>query len=120
MIVGFRWTFSASSAPTQAVDRVDEIVNTPGIDAVLGRADLAVAYGVDSIDEPVIEDAVRRVVLAAHRSGIACGVFVAAAEQVHGFTDMGVRPFIVGSDQSMLLRGRTSVGEIVRSNQVNK
>jgi len=102
----------------QAVERVDEIVNTPGIDAVLiGRADLAVAYGVDAVDDPVIKNAVHDIALATRRSGIACGVFVTAVEQVHAFADMGLRLFIVGSDQSVLLRGWTSVVEIAHSRQ---
>jgi 2-keto-3-deoxy-L-rhamnonate aldolase RhmA len=99
----------------QAVDRIDEIVDTPGIDAVLiGRADLAIAYGVDFIDKPVIENAVRKVVLAAARSGIPCGVFVATSAELPRFVDMGVRLFIVGSDQSVLLRGWTSVVEMAQ------
>jgi 2-keto-3-deoxy-L-rhamnonate aldolase RhmA len=100
----------------QAVDRADEIMSTPGIDAVLiGRADLAVAYGVDSIDTPVIENAVRNVLLAAGRSGIPCGVAVSTAAEVRGFIDMGVRFFVVGSDQSVLLRGWTSIVETAHS-----
>ncbi|MFM0158384.1 HpcH/HpaI aldolase family protein [Paraburkholderia sediminicola] len=102
----------------QGVEQVDEIVNTPGIDAVfIGRADLAVAYGANSIDEPVIENAVRNVVLAARRSGISCGVFVGTAAEVSGFVDMGMRFFIVGSDQSLLLRGWASVVEIASSSK---
>lgn len=96
----------------QAVERIDEIVDTPGVDAVLiGRADLAIAYGVDFIDKPVIENAVRKVVLAAARSGIPSGVFVGTAAELPRFIDMGVRFFIVGSDQSALLRGWTSIVE---------
>jgi 2-keto-3-deoxy-L-rhamnonate aldolase RhmA len=111
-------TVIAQIEDPQAVDRVEEIVSTPGIDAVLiGRADLAVAYGVDSIDEPVIEKAVRNVVLAAARFDIPCGVFVATPAEVRGFVDMGMRLFIVGSDQSLLLRGWTSMAEIVHSGQ---
>jgi hypothetical protein len=37
---------------------------------LIGRGDLAMAYGVDFIDKPLIENAVRNIVLAVARSGI--------------------------------------------------
>lgn len=69
------------------------------------------------IDEPLIENAVRNVVLAASRSSISCGVFVSTPAEVGWFVDMGMRPFIVESDQSLLLHGWTSVVENANSSK---
>ena len=94
----------------EAVDRVDEILSVSGIDAVLiGRADLAVSYGVDSIENIEVKRAVRRILDFAHRSGVPCGIFTNSASEARDFYLEGAQFAIVGSDQSTLLNAWTSI-----------
>jgi 2-keto-3-deoxy-L-rhamnonate aldolase RhmA len=100
----------------QAAQQICEILVTPGIDAILiGRADLAVAYGVDRLDDPLVNRAVDKVMLAARECSIPCGIFVNQVEQVDPFLAMGMQLFIIGSDQSMLMRGWSSIVSTVQS-----
>jgi 2-keto-3-deoxy-L-rhamnonate aldolase RhmA len=59
-----------------AVDRVDELLATPGLDGVLvGPWDLALSLGVDPGDA-LVEKMVQRVLDATKRHNIACGIHV--------------------------------------------
>jgi 2-keto-3-deoxy-L-rhamnonate aldolase RhmA len=59
-----------------AVDRVDELLATPGLDGVLvGPWDLALSLGVDPGDA-LVEKMVQRVLDATKRHNVACGIHV--------------------------------------------
>jgi 2-keto-3-deoxy-L-rhamnonate aldolase RhmA len=112
-------TVIAQIEDREGLEHVDQILATEGIDALLiGRADLAVAFEVDSIEDPLIEGAIQSVVRASNQSGVACGIFVAEAAQVDRFRDMGMRLFIVGSDQSTLMHGWTRLMDTTRAGVV--
>lgn len=96
-----------------AIDNIDDIIRVEGIDCLfIGRADLAVSYGVTELDHPVVEQAVGRVLKAAQEAGIATGIFLADARAVAHYAGLGVSLFLLGSEQSAL---KSALSERVRA-----
>lgn len=99
-------TVIAQIEDPEAVDAIDAIAAVPGIDALfIGRADLTVAYGAGSQDDPQVIAAVERVCAAARRHDRAVGMFVARAEDVPHWRGRGASLFLLESDHTFLLRG---------------
>lgn len=85
-----------------AVENVADIATVAGIDALfIGRADLAVSYGVDSISDPVVQSAVDKVVSVAKERGLPLGIFLPNVSEIEAFQRLGFTIFIIGSDQSL-------------------
>ncbi len=90
----------------EAVDVIDAIVQVEGLDAVfVGRADLTVAYGAESQDDPRVLAAVEAVCAAGRRHGRAVGMFLARVEDVPLWRERGASLFLLSSDHGFLLAG---------------
>jgi 2-keto-3-deoxy-L-rhamnonate aldolase RhmA len=74
-----------------AVEQIDEIAATPGVDALfIGVSDLSFSLGLrNRQDVPVFEDAVKRIVDAAHRHGKFAGRPARTAELARKYMDQG-------------------------------
>src|SRR5262249_40848847 len=74
-----------------AVERIEEIAATPGIDALfIGTSDLSFSLGLRGRqDEPALEAAIVKIVAAAKRNGKFLGRPAASASQVTRFHDQG-------------------------------
>ena len=87
-------------------DAVENIENLAAIEEVdclfIGRADLAVSYGVTDINDPLVANAVERVCAACRDAKMAVGMFVSDARDCSRFENLGISLFVVGSDQSLL------------------
>lgn len=95
------------------VEAVDRIAAIPGIDALfIGRADLAVAHGVDDTGAPLIEELAVRITTAARRAGLSIATFhpdPASYAGKAGDVDM----LVLGSDQSTLRAGwKAALGKV--------
>ncbi len=94
----------------EGVEAADAIAAVDGIDGLFtGPADLSVAYGHESLDNPDLPRAMARVGEACASAGKAYATWVpdvatAEAWQVHGF-----RVFVVGSEHSWMLEGARAV-----------
>ena len=87
----------------QAVDNIDEITEVRGIDCLfIGRADLAVSMGCNSINDSSVENAIDIVVKSAERNGIPLGMYLPDNNDLEKWISKGFSLFIVGSDQSYL------------------
>lgn len=87
----------------QAVDAVHEIAAVSGVDALfIGRADLAVSYGVDDLNHPEVSKAVERICEAGRSANLVVSMFLPDASSMGHFRQLGVNMFILGSDQSYL------------------
>jgi len=105
-------TVIAQIEDPEAIEDIDAIAQVEGIAALfVGRADLTVAYGAQSQDDPRVVAAVDRVCEAGRRHGRAVGMFVARAEDVGGWRDKGASLFLLESDHTFLLRG---AGDLIR------
>lgn len=93
-----------------SVENISEIAKVPGVDALfVGRADLAVSYGVDAITHPRVQAAVERVCEVAKEHGRPLGIFLPNTAEIDAFTALGFTFFVIGSDQSMLKSGANQI-----------
>jgi staphyloferrin B biosynthesis citrate synthase len=96
-------TLIAMIEDPEALDEIDAIVGTEGLDGVfIGRGDLTVAFGAAGMDAPEIRDACDRIIGAAKRAGKPVAIMVATGEEAARFSALGATAFIVSSDQGFM------------------
>ena len=90
-----------------ALDCLDDIVATPGIDVVfVGTSDLSFSFGLrGDQNHPRVEEAVRAVISAAERHGKVAGRPAGSADQIRRYIDQGFRFFQGPSDLALLEAG---------------
>src|SRR6185436_15824993 len=90
----------------RAVERIDEIVAVPGIDAALvGPFDLSGSLGrLGETGHPEVVAAVERVAAACAARGVAAGIFAPSVAQAREYLRMGYRLVALGVDAMLLLR----------------
>lgn len=94
----------------QAVACAAQIAAVPGVDGLfIGRADLALAMGLEDSKHPDVSAATDRSIAAALAAGKLAGVFTASVAERDAYAAKGVNWFVFGSDQS-LLRQATEAG----------
>lgn len=99
-----------------AVENVADIAAVEGIDALfIGRADLAVSYGAETIADPSVAAAVRQVARVATEQHIPLGIFLPNELELETFRRLGFSIFIIGSDQSLLKGAAAQVVTAARS-----
>lgn len=100
----------------EAVNRIDEIMATPGIDvAVIGPGDLATSINKRGlIDDPEVVDLMARAEAGILRSGVPIGGVARTAEQANRMIDRGYVLLALGFDWSLLQRGITASLEGIR------
>ncbi|NRP72145.1 2-keto-3-deoxy-L-rhamnonate aldolase [Ensifer psoraleae] len=93
-----------------ALDNIEEIAATPGIDALFyGAADMAVGLGLDIAGTPEVEAAFSRVAAAAHAAGKPLAAHCGAPVGLAGLKEKGVSLAFVGSDQGLVLTGARAI-----------
>ncbi|MBP0437183.1 HpcH/HpaI aldolase family protein [Tianweitania sediminis] len=96
-------TFIAMIEDPEALDEIDAIVGTEGLDGVfIGRGDLTVALGAPAMDAPEIMSACETIIAAAKKVNKPVAMMVANADDANRFHAMGATTFIVASDQGFL------------------
>lgn len=87
----------------EAVDNIGAIAGQDAADCLfIGRADLALSYGVHDVADAQVKQAVLTVCAAARRAGKAVGIHIGHVDEAQTYLDLGVSLFVVGSDQSLL------------------
>jgi len=83
-----------------AVDRVDDIVSVPGLDAVMiGPMDLSLSLGmVGQVDAPPMREAMGTILAACTRHGVACGLHLGDAALLRQWAERGARFITYSSD----------------------
>lgn len=90
----------------EAVGNAAAIAAIDGVDGlVIGRADLALAMGLDRPGHPQVRDASRQVIGAAVGAGKAAVIVTGGLDEVAEFRAMGATMFIVASDHALLRSG---------------
>jgi 4-hydroxy-2-oxoheptanedioate aldolase len=91
----------------EAVNRIDEIMATPGIDvAVIGPGDLATSINKrGQIDDPQVEALIARAEAGILKSGVPIGGVARTAEQANAMIDRGYLALALGFDWSLFQRG---------------
>lgn len=90
----------------EALDELDDIAATDGIDALfIGRIDLTVALGTTSPDDPDVIAAIERILAATTAQGRPVGMFTPRASDVPEWLAKGARLFLLGSDHGFIRSG---------------
>jgi 4-hydroxy-2-oxoheptanedioate aldolase len=93
----------------EALDAVDDIASTPGLDALyVGPADLSISLGGSQrtdYTDPYLLSQLERIVGAGRRNGIAVGLHNATAEYAARAVDMGFQFVTLASDTGLLEAG---------------
>lgn len=90
----------------QAVENIDEIVQTPGLDALyIGPSDLGQSLGVGAImdpTEPQVLAAIDHVLDAARQHGIVVGMHTGSVEYAQRMAGKGMQFLTIGSDARLM------------------
>jgi 4-hydroxy-2-oxoheptanedioate aldolase len=100
----------------EAVDRIDEIMATPGIDlAVIGPGDLATSINKrGQIDDPEVQALMKRAEEGILKSGVPIGGVARTAEQANAMIDRGYLVLALGFDWSLFQRGIAAAFEGIK------
>ncbi len=106
----------------EGLDNLEEIVSTPGLDAVyVGPSDLALALGLPAAgdtDEPAHVAAVSRILEACRKAGIAAGIHTSSLEYTRRHLQAGFHFVTLGSDAGFMMRAAAEDLAAVRSGSV--
>ena len=109
-------TFAMIETQT-ALDNVEAIAATPGIDALfLGPADLSIALSKGGNVDPMageVDREIDRIAAAASKAGKIMGAYCHSAERAVALAKRGIRFLAVGSDMGFLRAGAASVFKMV-------
>jgi 2-keto-3-deoxy-L-rhamnonate aldolase RhmA len=98
----------------EGVENIDAIASVDGVDALfIGRTDLTISYGAETPDDPVVVDAVDRIVTAGKHAGRTTGMFLSRVSDVSMWREKGASLFILGSDHDFLLQGAARLANAV-------
>jgi len=88
----------------EAVERLDEILPTPGFDGVMiGPADLGISMGhLNDLAHPDIDAAIERVLAKCKQHGVPFGMFTGTLEKARQWTSRGGQIATVGGDAGFL------------------
>jgi len=91
----------------EAVERIDEIAAVPGIDVLLiGPNDLSATFDVPGqCDHPDVVEAIRKVVAAGRRHGLASGTHVGSAAECRFWREEGMTFLACSSEAGMIAGG---------------
>jgi 4-hydroxy-2-oxoheptanedioate aldolase len=100
----------------EAVNRIDEIMATPGIDvAVIGPGDLATSINKrGQMDDPELLALMKRAEDGILKSGVPIGGVARTAEQANAMIDRGYLALALGFDWSLLQRGIAAAFQGIR------
>lgn len=108
----------------EGLDNLDEIVTTPGLDAVyVGPSDLALALGLPATgdtDEPEHVAAVTRILAACKRAGIAAGIHTSSLAFSQRHLAAGFNFVTLGSDAGFMMRAAARDLAAVRAGGVER
>jgi 2-keto-3-deoxy-L-rhamnonate aldolase RhmA len=90
----------------EALENLDAIFTCPGIDAFfIGRADLTVALGEQSITSPKVVDTLHQIVTTANHYGVTLGMFTNTETDAAAWAKQGVSLFLMRSDLYFVTQG---------------
>ncbi|MEM7291071.1 MAG: aldolase/citrate lyase family protein [Pseudomonadota bacterium] len=109
----------------EALDNLEDIVSTPGVDAVyIGPNDLAYGLGLSPAgdnDDPIHVEAVSRILETAKRHGVAAGIQTGSVEFTRRYLDQGFHMVTLGSDRGWMERlARKELREVRADSGVNQ
>ena len=109
-------TVVAQIEDVEGVDAIDAIAAVAGIDALfIGRADLTIAYGADSPDDPQVVAAVTRILSAGLAAGRSVGMFLPRPGDAAAWQDRGASFFLLASDHDFMRSGADALAASLKA-----
>jgi len=100
----------------EAIEKIEEIATVPGVDVCLiGPNDLALSLGADSRHDPIVVQAIERVIAACDAAGIASGIHIPDVEELGMWMRKGMRMITCSNDTRFLFDGATQVVQELRT-----
>jgi 2-keto-3-deoxy-L-rhamnonate aldolase RhmA len=101
----------------EAVERVEEIVAVPGVDAALvGPTDLSVALGVPGrMDDPVLVAAIEKTMAACRSRGVVPAIHTNDVAMTASWARRGMRLVSINSEAGLLIAGARQAVEAIRA-----
>lgn len=101
----------------EGVDAIDAIAAVAGIDALfIGRADLTIAYGAETPDDPRVVAAVARVLAAGVTAGRSVGMFLPRLGDAPTWQARGASFFLLASDHDFIRAGADALAASLKAN----
>jgi len=91
----------------QAIERIEEIMATPGLDMVfIGTGDLSGAVGcIGEPNHPKVEEQIDKVLQASRKLKIPIGIVATNSRDINRRTQQGFTFFLAGTDAAMMIQG---------------
>lgn len=103
-------TVMAMIEDIDALDRLDDILATPGLDGVfIGRGDLTVALRATALNSPETQAAAEKILAAARKAKKPVCIMVASQAEATEWAKLGASAFIISSDQGFLRAGAAKI-----------
>lgn len=110
LVVGDQTLVICQIESPEAVQNAAQIAAVAGVDGLfIGRADLALAKGLDDPKHPSVAEGTDRSIAAALAAGKLAGVFTGTLAERDHYAGLGVNWFVFGSDQSFMRHGAQAV-----------
>lgn len=94
----------------EAIEVLDAILEVEGLDGIfIGRGDLTVALGAESMNSPQVMAATQSIAAAARSAGKAICMMAASAEEAAQFSKMGASAFVISSDQGLMRQAASKI-----------
>lgn len=98
-----------------AVDHIDDLLSVSGVDvALIGPADLTLSLGASSPQDPVVQQAIQKVVEASKRHSVAIGIHLRDAEQLKVWQDRGMTMLTCSTDLDFIANGARAAVSALR------
>lgn len=99
-----------------AVENVEEIVSTPGVDvALIGPGDLSLSLGITlNMEDPKMVAAIEKVVAACQKYNVQIGLHVGDTKALGVWSKRGILLLSGGADLDLLLDGAMRLGKTIR------
>jgi 2-keto-3-deoxy-L-rhamnonate aldolase RhmA len=106
----------------EAVEHIEEIASVPGVDVLfIGTSDLSFSLGVGGrTNEPVVQEAVAKVLEAGKRHNIPVGLPVGSADEINRRIKEGFRFFQTSSDLGLMHAGARALLDKIQGHEAPK
>jgi 2-keto-3-deoxy-L-rhamnonate aldolase RhmA len=99
-----------------ALDEIDAIVRTPGLDAIfIGRGDLTAALGAPSMTSPETHEVVAPIMAAARSAGMPIIMLCPDRADAVRMTGLGATAYMMGSDHGFMIAGAKAALEALKA-----
>jgi 2-dehydro-3-deoxyglucarate aldolase/4-hydroxy-2-oxoheptanedioate aldolase len=98
-----------------AIDHIDDLLSVPGVDvALIGPADLALSLGVSGPQDPLIQEAIEKVIDSGKRHGVATGIHLTDPEALKAWQAQGMTMLTCSRDTSFISDGARAAVKALR------